>query len=83
MKRVTSASCACLRAVFRYKIKDVSTEDLHKEALTPYQKSVYDKAVMFWRIINNCKPQGPIMDHLLLQGSHNKRQHTFCILQSN
>jgi hypothetical protein len=37
MKRVTTASCACLRAVFGYKIKDTSTEDLHKEAniLTP------------------------------------------------
>ena len=59
MKRVTTASCACLRAVFGYKIKDISTEDLHKEAniLTPNQKSVYDKAVMFWRITNNCEPQ--------------------------
>ena len=84
MKRVTTASCACLRAVFGYKIKDISTEDLHKEAdiLTPNQKSVYDKAVMFWRIINNCEPQELFMD-LLLQGSHNKRQRTFFIQQSN
>ena len=84
MKRVTTASCACLRAVFGYRIKDISTEDLHKEAdiLTPNQKSVYDKAVMFWRILNNCEPQELFMD-LLLQGSHNKRQHTFCIQQSN
>jgi hypothetical protein len=70
--------------VFGYRIKDISTEDLHKEAdiLTPNQKSVCDKAVMFWRIINNCKPQELFMD-LLLQGSHNKRQRTFCIQQSN
>ena len=84
MKRVTTASCACLRAVFGYKIKDISTEELHREAdiLTPNQKSVYDKAVMFWRIINNCQPQELFMD-LLLQGSHNKRQRTFVIQQSN
>ena len=84
MKRVTTASCACLRAVFGYKIKDISTEDLHKEAniLTPNQKSVYDKAVMFWRITNNCEPQELFMD-LLLQGSHNMRQRTFFIQQSN
>ena len=84
MKRVTTASCACLRAVFGYKIKDISTEDLHKEAdiLTPNQKSVYDKAVMFWRIINNCEPQELFMD-LLLQGSQNNRQQTFFIQQSN
>ena len=39
MKRVTTAPCACLRAVFGYKIKDISTEYLHKEAdiLTPNQ----------------------------------------------
>ena len=73
MKRVTSASSACLRAVFGYRIKDISTEDLHKEAdvLTPNQKSVYNKAVVFWRIINNCKPQELFLD-LLLQGSQNK-----------
>jgi len=84
MKRVTTASCACLRAVFGYKIKDISTGDLRKEAniLTPNQKSVYDKAVMFWRITNNCEPQELFMD-LLLQGSHNKRQRTFFIQQSN
>jgi hypothetical protein len=84
MKRITTASSACLRAVFGYRIKDISTEDLHKQAdiLTPNQKSVYDKAVMFWRIINNCEPQELFMD-LLLQGSHNKRQRTFCIQQSN
>jgi len=84
MKRVTSASSACIRAAFGYRIKDISTEDLHKEAdiLTPNQKSVYDKAVMFWRIINNCEPQELFVD-LLLQGSHNKRQQNFFIQQSN
>ena len=84
MKRVTTASCSCLRAVFGYKIKDISTEELHKEAdiLTPNQKSVYDKAVIFWRIVNNCEPQELFLD-LLLQGSHNKRQQTFFIQQSN
>ncbi len=32
---------------------------LYKEAdiVTPNQKSVYDKAVIFWRIVNNCEPQ--------------------------
>jgi len=75
MKRITSSSNACLRAVFVYQIKDISTSDLHKEAdtLTPFQKAYYDKAVMFWRIINNCEPQELLMD-LLLQGYHNKRQ---------
>ena len=84
MKRVTSASSACIRAAFGYRIKDISTEDLHKEAdiLTPNQKSVYDKAVMFWRIINNCEPQELFVD-LVLQGSHNKRQQNFFIQQSN
>jgi hypothetical protein len=84
MKRITSSSNACLRAVFGYRIKDISTSDLHKEAdiLTPNQKSYYDKAVMFWRIINNCEPQELFMD-LLLQGSHNKRQKTFHLQQSN
>ena len=73
-----------LWGIFGYKIKDISTEDLHKEAdiLTPNQKSVYDKAVMFWRIINNCEPQELFMD-LLLQGSQNNRQQTFFIQQSN
>ncbi len=84
MKRVTTASCSCLRAVFGYKIKDISTEELRKEAdiLTPNQKSVFDKAVVFWRIVNNCEPQELFLD-LLLQGSHNKRQQTFFIQQSN
>ena len=58
--------------------------DLHKEAdiLTQYQKSFYDNAVTFWRIINNCKPSELFMD-LLLQGSHNRQQHIFHIQQSN
>ena len=58
--------------------------DLHKEAdiLTPYQKSFYDKAVMFWRIINNCEPMELYMD-LLIQGSHIRWQHIFHIKQSN
>ncbi len=70
--------------MFGYRIKDISTEDLHKETdiLTPNQKSVYDKVVMFWRIINSCEPQELFME-LLLQGSHNKWQHTLCIQQSN
>jgi len=68
MKRITSSSNACLRAVFGYQIKDISTSDLHEEAdiLTPFQKVYYDK-----RIINNCKPQELFMDSLL-QGAHNK-----------
>jgi hypothetical protein len=47
MKRVTTASCG-LRAVFGYQYKYISTEE-HKEAdiITPNQKSVYDKAVIF------------------------------------
>jgi hypothetical protein len=84
MKRVTSSSNACLRAVFGYRIKDISTSDLHKEAdiLTPFQKASYDKAVMFWRIVNNCEPRELLMD-LLLQGSHNIRQKIFHLQQSN
>ena len=75
MKRTTSSSNYSPRLVFGYKIKDISTVDLHKEAdiLTPYQKSFYDKAVMFWRIINNCEPLELYMD-LLIQGSHIRRQ---------
>ena len=84
MKRITSSSNACLRAVFGYRIKDISTSDLHMEAdiLTPFQKAYYDKAVMFWRIINNCEPRELFMD-LLLQGAHNKRQGIFHLQQSN
>jgi len=84
MKRITSSSNACLRAVFGYRIKDISTSDLHEKAniLTPFQKAYYDKAVMFWRIINNCEPLELFMD-LLLQGAHNKRQGIFHLQQSN
>jgi hypothetical protein len=47
MKRITSSSNACLRAVFGYRIKDISTSDLHEEAdiLTPFQKTYYNKEV--------------------------------------
>ena len=38
--------------------------------------------MVFWRIVNNCEPQELFLD-LLLQGSHNKRQQTFFIQQSN
>ncbi len=84
LKRLTSSSNACLRAVFGYRIKDISTSDLHKQAdiLSPFQRAYYDKAVMFWRIINNCEPRELFMD-LLLQGSHNKRQKIFHLQQSN
>ncbi len=70
--------------MFGYQIKDISTPDLHKEAdiLTPFQKAYYGKAVMFWRIINNCEPQELLVD-LLLQGYHNKRQKIFHLQQSN
>jgi hypothetical protein len=59
------------------------TSDLHKEAdiLTPFQKAYCDKAVMFWRIINNCEPQELLID-LLLQGYHNKWQKIFHLQQS-
>jgi hypothetical protein len=84
MKRITSSSNACLRAVLGYRIKDISTSDLHEEAniLTPFHKAYYDKALMFWRIINNCEPRELFMD-LLLQGAHNKRQGIFHLQQSN
>jgi len=84
MKRITSSSNACLRVVFGYRIKDISTSNLHEEAdiLTPFQKAYYDKAVMFWRIINSCKPRELYMD-LLLQGAHNKQQEIFHLQQSN
>jgi len=78
MKRITSSSNACLREVFGYQIKAISTSDLHEKAdiLIPFQKAYYNKAVMFWKIINNCKPRELFMD-LLLQGAHNKQQGIF------
>ncbi len=50
--------------------------------LTPFQKANYDKAVMYWRIVNNCEPWELFMD-LLLHGSHNKQQKKFHVQQSN
>ena len=78
MHRLTVASNACLRAAFGYKIQDISTEDLHKEAnmLTPYQRSYQDKIILFWRIVNSCEPYDLFMD-LITQGQHLSRTSTF------
>lgn len=84
MNRLTSASNSCLRAVFGYLHKDHTTESIHKEAdiLTPFQRSYQDKAVMFWRIINNCEPEELLFD-LLNQGRHNSRNSTFYLQTEN
>jgi hypothetical protein len=78
MNRLTVASNTCLRAAFGYKIQDISTEDLHKEAnmLTPHQRSYQDKIILFWRIINSCKPYDLFMD-LITQGQHLNRLSRF------
>ena len=83
-KNITIASNSCLRATFGYKIKDISTKDLHIKAdvLTPNQKSFFDKAVMFWRIVNNCEPHEHFMD-LLFHGSHNTQKQNLYMHQSN
>ena len=84
MNRLTSASNSCLRAVFGYSHKDHSTESIHKEAdlLTPFQRSYQDKAVMFWRIVNNCEPEDLLLD-LLNQGCHNERNSFFYLHPEN
>ena len=84
LKRLTTASNSCLRAALGYRIKDISTSNLHSEAriLTPYQKSFYDNAMIFWRIINNCEPDCMYLD-LLTQGSHHERTQTFHLRQNH
>jgi len=39
MKRVTISSCTCLRAVFGYRIKDISTKDLPKPEISLWKGS--------------------------------------------
>ncbi len=75
---------SCLRAALGYKIKDISTSLLHSKAniLTPYQRSFYDKAMIFWKIINNCEPECLFLD-LLTQGFHHECQKTFYLKQNN
>jgi len=70
LNRLTSASNSCLRATLGYRIKDISTCELHKGAgiLTPYQRLFQDKAITFWKILNSCEPHELFMD-LLTQGS--------------
>jgi hypothetical protein len=84
LQRLTTASNSCLRAALGYKIKDISTSLLHTKAnvLTPYQRSFYDKAMIFWKIINNCEPECLFLD-LLTQGFHHERQKTFYLKQNN
>ena len=84
MQRLTSASNSCLRAAMGYKIRDISTVDLHLKAdmLTPYQRCFQDKAVMFWRVINNCEPEILHLD-LLNQGSYHERKGTYYMQQEN
>ena len=74
LNRLTVASNSCLRAVLGYRIRDISTVVLHREAgiLTPYQHCFLDGAMMFWRIINSCEPYNLYMD-LLNQGAHHER----------
>jgi hypothetical protein len=84
MQRLTSASNSCLRAALGYKIRDISTVQIHLKAdvLTPYQKAFQDKAVLFWRIINNCEPEVLHLD-LLNQGFYHERTGTYYLQQEN
>jgi len=84
MKRLTVASNSCLRAALGYRIKDISTVDLHLKAgiLTPYQRGFYDKAITFWKIINSCAPVELFLD-LLNQGKHHNRNSNFYLQQNN
>ncbi len=84
LKRLTTASNSSLIAALGYRIKDISTSNLHSEAriLTPCQKSFYDNAMIFWRIINNCEPDNMYLD-LLTQGSHHKRTQTINMRQNH
>jgi len=84
LQRLTTSSNSCLRAALGYRIKDISTSDLHLEAgvLTPYQRSFQDKAITFWRIINNCEPEDLYLE-LLNQGYHHERNKTFYLHQDN
>jgi hypothetical protein len=84
LQRLTIASNSCLRAALGYKIKDISTSLLHTKAnvLTPFQRSFYDKAMIFWKIINNCGPECLFLD-LLTQGFYHECQKTFYLKQNN
>jgi len=84
INRLTTASNACLRAALGYRMRDISTSDLHKEAgiLTPYQHCFHDKAVVFWKILNACAPAELFTD-FLNQGVHNKRTSCFHLKQNN
>jgi hypothetical protein len=84
LQRLTTASNSSLRAALGYKIKDISTSLLHTKAnvLTPYQRSFYDKAMIFWKIIYNCEPECLFLD-LFTQGFHYERQKTFYLKQNN
>jgi len=84
LHRLTAASNSCLRAVLGYRVREISTINLHAEAdiLTPYQRGFYEKAVMFWKIIHSCVPAELHLD-LLNQGAHNKRNATFYLHQNN
>ena len=61
-----------------------NTVDLHLEAdmLTPYQRCFQDKAVMFWRVINNCEPEILHLD-LLNQGFYHERRGMYYLQQEN
>ena len=82
-QRLTTASNSCLRAVLGYRIKDISTSALHSEAriLTPYQRSFYDNAMVFWKVINYCEPESILLD--LLIGFHHDQTKTFYLRQNN
>jgi hypothetical protein len=84
LKKLTVASNSCLRAALGYKINDISTSDLHKEAdiLTPYQRCFQDMAIMFWKIIKNCEPKNIFFD-LLTQGEHKSRLSHYYFKQSS
>ena len=41
-----------------------------------------DKAMVFWRVINNCEPENLLLE-LLTQGVHDERNKTFYLQQNN
>jgi len=84
LNRITSASNSCLRAALGYRIKDISTCDLHKEAgvLTPYQHLFQNKAITFWKILNSGEPHELFLD-LITQGTVHSRSHSLYLKTCN
>jgi hypothetical protein len=80
LRKLTMASSACLRAIFKHKIRDISTLQLHDKAnvLTPVQHMHYVTASMFWKIVNYSSPE-IIFNDLLTKCNINERLDNFNI----